>query len=1260
MGDMIVEQWLRPLNLQHYTQAFLDNGYDDLEVCKQIGEPDLDAIGVLDLEHRKRILDAVEALRKEGESAVYFTLENPDYECYACNQQRSNVDPGAAAGRQDPQPYLSRRSFFTYPRLQLMALLQERLFEDDVRLAERPYTDENGELDAETLQHLASCYADQLNVPIKDVLDRLEELQMAALCPDASHSSEAELEPESPGRGPYSMISVYGQSPRSAPPPLPPLSSMSCLYVDPIELEQNIEENGSPNRIPRHSLTPSTSTDPSNTGSEFGSATSESSVKESVGNTLGRLFRSVTLRRPVKKFTYHQHQGDLNASEIMMSEDERIQLMVLVKEGKLSIDEAVETVKNHRREHRPAEDGDAVRHDPKSSSPPSSTDSVKSESSSGYRDGRSKVVFGSHFSRWKGGATKESERSAHCFIPLLHRKKSKAFEPTESPPKMKSYVWSPPPLPPIPRNSGIIVESVSAECMARYKSSSLKCSPLLANKNGNVRPTLPVRKSRSLHSSVPPEMAPNCSDENCDDSTLRMRSHHYENVRRSDGADLARMLDISQNGVSFNPNRKTELGEDWECWAVGENEKEDLDGTLTNTAQRICVDTAPSSDHYLHKDGIRIKGQNGHRSRTRRRHLKDREEPVNSSNDSLTNAIASGACGVSSSSSHSSMSTEEELISKLAYVNQVRAKVDYIPSPGDDLETLTLKKGDIIYLLSMVDSRWCRGILNNQIGTFRSTDVEPVGEDGARLITPRHMRPNKGRLRQQRRPKPKTIEELLHRLGLQYLANLFLQHGFHTLDDFSELDEIDLNELDITSPEERVKLLTAAQLLLDSGQNEFDSCSRSASQSPALSHDASSQTVLTHFCARDRSVVASTSNGLPGTPPSMSQAPRTSSVERSGMRYPSETSSDDQEILSITKNGAIVLSWRESNVASFVEPNSSAKVQPPPGSGVSLSDSSISSGGDHFVGDLASANNRRSKCSPTSTQTGLRLPTDSGRQCSSETQTIRCPDVALFGKVPVDEMLCGEHDDRKRCESAPENNGSSNATSGDVFVPSTSSNDSNTVYRKSSPFMVNGPGLVAVKVGAVPSVKTAHVRHLVTASPLHSPNPHVADSDSLGNTPSVFHDEDRPQVHRQNQRQAELAEQNTPSLQDLLGQLGLSEYVDEFNCCGVTTSDQFKRLDEAKLQIIGIRNRHHIQLLVKTIDSLKHEDIQTSFLTDVGFELPVHDLENVAQTQDVPSSSVTTNLWNSRIVSKASSTDSNFASSKARVPKRQSKIVDRV
>ena len=36
--------------------------------------------------------------------------------------------------------------------------------------------------------------------------------------------------------------------------------------------------------------------------------------------------------------------GDLHASEITMSDDDRIQLMLLVKDGKLSMEQAVEAV----------------------------------------------------------------------------------------------------------------------------------------------------------------------------------------------------------------------------------------------------------------------------------------------------------------------------------------------------------------------------------------------------------------------------------------------------------------------------------------------------------------------------------------------------------------------------------------------------------------------------------------------------------------------------------------------------------------------------------------------------------------------------------------------------------------------------------------------------------------------------------------------------------------------------------------------------
>ena len=78
MDNNIVEEWLRNLNLVRYTQSFLDNGYDDLEICKQIGHPDLDAIGVHRLHHRLMILEAVKTLREQGGAVVYFTLENPE------------------------------------------------------------------------------------------------------------------------------------------------------------------------------------------------------------------------------------------------------------------------------------------------------------------------------------------------------------------------------------------------------------------------------------------------------------------------------------------------------------------------------------------------------------------------------------------------------------------------------------------------------------------------------------------------------------------------------------------------------------------------------------------------------------------------------------------------------------------------------------------------------------------------------------------------------------------------------------------------------------------------------------------------------------------------------------------------------------------------------------------------------------------------------------------------------------------------------
>lgn len=49
----------------------------------------------------------------------------------------------------------------------------------------------------------------------------------------------------------------------------------------------------------------------------------------------------------------------------------------------------------------------------------------------------------------------------------------------------------------------------------------------------------------------------------------------------------------------------------------------------------------------------------------------------------------------------------------------------------------------------------------------------------------------------------------------QHLFSVFVSQGYNTLELFSEVEEEDLDDLAITIPEERAKVLTAAQMLLD-------------------------------------------------------------------------------------------------------------------------------------------------------------------------------------------------------------------------------------------------------------------------------------------------------------------------------------------------------------------------------------------------------------------------------------------------------------
>ncbi|TWW68843.1 Sterile alpha motif domain-containing protein 5 [Takifugu flavidus] len=162
-GPVIVYEWLKTLQLAQYVESFVDNGYDDLEVCKQIGDPDLDAIGVFIPHHRQRILEAVRRLKDEAQetaSGLYFTLEPmpPAAELYTSHMvdqyesrlrgSKSWTEPnservghnGGYMGAQRNLTLGNRRELVIYPKLKLKIMIRDKLIRDGINLAKPPFS----------------------------------------------------------------------------------------------------------------------------------------------------------------------------------------------------------------------------------------------------------------------------------------------------------------------------------------------------------------------------------------------------------------------------------------------------------------------------------------------------------------------------------------------------------------------------------------------------------------------------------------------------------------------------------------------------------------------------------------------------------------------------------------------------------------------------------------------------------------------------------------------------------------------------------------------------------------------------------------------------------------------------------------------------------------------------------------------------------------------------------------------------------------
>ncbi|XP_032398099.1 SAM and SH3 domain-containing protein 1a isoform X9 [Etheostoma spectabile] len=147
------------------------------------------------------------------------------------------------------------------------------------------------------------------------------------------------------------------------------------------------------------------------------------------------------------------------------------------------------------------------------------------------------------------------------------------------------------------------------------------------------------------------------------------------------------------------------------------------------------------------------------------------------------------------------------------FCGRARVHTDFTPSPYDS-DSLKLKRGDVIDIISKPPMGTWMGLLNNKVGTFKFIYVDVLSEEEEKPKRPVRRR------RKGRPPKPTSVEELLERINLKEHMPTFLFNGYEDLDTFKLLEEEDLDELNIRDPQHRAMLLTAVELL-----QEYDSSS---------------------------------------------------------------------------------------------------------------------------------------------------------------------------------------------------------------------------------------------------------------------------------------------------------------------------------------------------------------------------------------------------------------------------------------------------
>lgn len=141
------------------------------------------------------------------------------------------------------------------------------------------------------------------------------------------------------------------------------------------------------------------------------------------------------------------------------------------------------------------------------------------------------------------------------------------------------------------------------------------------------------------------------------------------------------------------------------------------------------------------------------------------------------------------------------------FCGRARVHTDFTPSPYDT-DSLKIKKGDIIDIICKTPMGMWTGMLNNKVGNFKFIYVDVISEEET---APKKIKAQ----RRSGREKLKTLQEFLEKIHLQDYTSTLLLNGYEAIEDLKDIKESHLIELNIKNPEDRMRLLSAAENLLD-------------------------------------------------------------------------------------------------------------------------------------------------------------------------------------------------------------------------------------------------------------------------------------------------------------------------------------------------------------------------------------------------------------------------------------------------------------